>query len=131
MVSTGVAASTIDVGIYDNVRDGTFGDQPQNLLYSTTGLSSASSANVTASVSGLLLPGRIYWAGVRSSSNPGLRGVAQVNFTYNICRDLGSQMGPLNIITQSSVASLPNPASGGGGYTRDTAIMPAIIVKEA
>ena len=75
-VSTAVAASLAKVVIYASDADG----RPSTVLAESAGISCATAATVTASLSLTFTAGRIYWIGVRVSANQTLRSLPAAAF---------------------------------------------------
>jgi hypothetical protein len=74
-VTTGVASSTVRLGIYDATSESNL--YPNNLLWDSGALATATTNAIAGGTPNLTLtPGRLYWAALNSSSNPTVRAVA-------------------------------------------------------
>ncbi len=127
---TSASAGSASIGVYDTVTDATYGDVPQNLLASVTGLDTGTTGNKFGTVSLILDPGKIYWASLICSAGPTVRVLPAAGLFSAFGAALGATTPITALFAFSTDSSLINPVTASDLFI-NTTVPPVIYLTTA
>lgn len=125
-VSTLIAGSSVDVGVYDSkLLSGGF---VPGVLFGSVNLDSSTTGIKSDAISFTPRPGGVYWLACRSSLAPTIRGITASGGQSNLLGFASTGTNPVFYL-YSSGGSLPSDASGETFTTVASGAVPAIFLR--